>query len=687
VDYNTPAPDATFNLTVQYVNGTTQAVTTESFASLTMDPSSSRYAPTFVTQSSLLVIASAPAIPPATGIAAGYSEARGVIVAAGGWNAAIAGAWPAAGDQGSFQISVDGGSWTPVNLSKATLTATPTDPATFSYLRNSINNALGVASGTSVMVGSPTDYEGDVEYLRITSSSGGGGATALSSVQVKPASSNDIAQALMLGVNQGGIEVARYADLRPVPNGITFLPTLGVNQNGETASAFDELGLANVNDVTGVTLGGAAVAIPWPAGNPAFTQGATASDHDGIRENLQFIANTINSNFPGYSATVAGYRLSIRNQNPPAQNWTDAFSVQSDAAAANFASGFISNCQSYPFGAIGAGTFVVSGGGTVNGWVAAGTAPSDGSLIGQSAANILSVYQGLEQNRTGFYALESVDLFNLMVIPGDGIGTEAEWAAIRSSAAVYCQSRRAFLLLDAPVGWTQAGMLMAQASDVQKFRQPIGDPGINAAVFYPRVQFNDSGTLRYMGPSGMVAGICAATDASRGVWKAPAGTNAALTGATGLEVVLTDKQNGILNPQGVNCIRSMPAGYLVWGARTIAGFDNSGTQWTYVPVRRMALFLEESLYRGTQWAVFEPNDEPLWAQIRMNLNAFMMGLFTQGAFEGSTPSDAFFVKCDSETTTQADIDNGIVNIVVGFAPLRPAEFVVITIQQIVGNLS
>ena len=185
----------------------------------------------------------------------------------------------------------------------------------------------------------------------------------------------------------------------------------------------------------------------------------------------------------------------------------------------------------------------------------------------------------------------------------------------------------------------------------------------------------------------MVAGICAATDASRGVWKAPAGTNAALTGATGLEVVLTDKQNGILNPQGVNCIRSMPAGYLVWGARTIAGFDNSGTQWTYVPVRRMALFLEESLYRGTQWAVFEPNDEPLWAQIRMNLNAFMMGLFTQGAFEGSTPSDAFFVKSDSETTTQADIDNGIVNIVVGFAPLRPAEFVVITIQQIVGNLS
>jgi phage tail sheath protein FI len=179
----------------------------------------------------------------------------------------------------------------------------------------------------------------------------------------------------------------------------------------------------------------------------------------------------------------------------------------------------------------------------------------------------------------------------------------------------------------------------------------------------------------------------AATDASRGVWKAPAGTNAGLTGVTGLEVVLTDKQNGILNPQGVNCVRRMPAGYLIWGARTVAGFDNSGnTDFTYVPVRRMTLFLEESLYRGTQWAVFEPNDEPLWSQIRMNLNAFMMGLFTQGAFQGSTPAQAFFVKCDTETTSQADIDQGIVNIIVGFAPLEPAEFVIVTIQQIVGNL-
>lgn len=680
VDYNTPTPDSTFNLTLTYSNATTGAVTSESFASLSLDPKSARYAPTFITQSSSYITAAAGAVT-SSGMTAGYSEARGLIGTAGSWNAAVAGAWPAVGDQGSFQINVDGAGWTTVNMSKLLLTATATDLATFTYLAKSINDALGAASGLKVSVGIPADVEGDTDYLRITSASTGG-PNPKSSVQIKPASSADIAQAMMLGVNQGGIEVALYADLRPVPNGISFVPTLSVNVNGDITGAIDQLGLAHVDDVSGVTLNGTAITFTWPGGNPKFTTGASAGDNDGIRENLQAMANAINSNFPGYSATVNGYRLTIQNENPPAQNWTDTFSVQGTSANAGmFMNGFISNVQAYPFGAPGAGSFVRADASTKTSWAAFGPAPSDGN------PPTLADYQGVEANRTGFYALESVDLFNLMVIPGDGITDETEWAAIRSSAAVYCQGRRAFLLLDAPLGWTKNGLLNAGPSDVQKFRQPIGDPDINVAVYYPRVQINDNGTLRYMGPSGMVAGICATTDASRGVWKAPAGTNAALTGVMGLETVLTDKQNGILNPQGVNCIRSMPAGYLVWGTRTVAGFNNSGTQWTYVPVRRMALFLEESLYRGTQWAVFEPNDEPLWAQIRMNINAFMMGLFRQGAFQGSTPTDAFFVKCDSETTTQADIDNGIVNIVVGFAPLEPAEFVVITIQQIVGNLS
>jgi phage tail sheath protein FI len=184
-----------------------------------------------------------------------------------------------------------------------------------------------------------------------------------------------------------------------------------------------------------------------------------------------------------------------------------------------------------------------------------------------------------------------------------------------------------------------------------------------------------------------VAGIFARTDTQRGVWKAPAGLDATLAGVLDLSVRLDDPDNGELNPLGINCLRSLPAaGKVVWGARTREGDDRRTSEWKYIPVRRLALFLEESLYRGTQWVVFEPNDEPLWSQIRLNVGAFMHNLFRQGAFQGSSPRDAYLVKCDKETTTQNDIDLGIVNIVVGFAPLKPAEFVILKIQQLAGQI-
>jgi len=174
----------------------------------------------------------------------------------------------------------------------------------------------------------------------------------------------------------------------------------------------------------------------------------------------------------------------------------------------------------------------------------------------------------------------------------------------------------------------------------------------------------------------------------RGVWKAPAGTEATLNGVFDLKVPLTDAENGELNPLGINCLRKLPAaGNVVWGARTLVGDDRLANQWKYIPVRRTALFIEETLYRNIQWAVFEPNDEPLWAQLRLNIGVFMHDLYRQGAFQGQSPKDAYFVKCDATTTTQSDIDKGIVNVVVGFAPLKPAEFVVIYIQQIAGQLT
>jgi phage tail sheath protein FI len=218
----------------------------------------------------------------------------------------------------------------------------------------------------------------------------------------------------------------------------------------------------------------------------------------------------------------------------------------------------------------------------------------------------------------------------------------------------------------------------------------VGTTSRNAAIFFPRLRQPDplhDNQMETFVPCGAAAGVFARTDAQRGVWKAPAGIDATLAGVPQLSVSLTDDENGDLNQLGVNCLRSFPLiGQVVWGSRTLRGADQFADEYKYIPVRRTALFIEESLFRGTKWVVFEPNDEPLWAQIRLNVGAFMHNLFRQGAFQGQTPREAYFVKCDKETTTQNDINLGIVNIVVGFAPLKPAEFVIIKIQQIAGNI-
>jgi len=287
---------------------------------------------------------------------------------------------------------------------------------------------------------------------------------------------------------------------------------------------------------------------------------------------------------------------------------------------------------------------------------------------------------GFQANKQGLYALEHVDLFNLLVIPPYNNGDVD--AGLIGEAAIYCENRRAFLLVDPPSSWTNK----KAAIDGINSDAGVGTFSKNAALFFPR--FKRANLFDDFVPSGAVAGIIARTDTQRGVWKAPAGLDATITGVSQLSVRLTNDENGELNPLGVNCLRTMSAvGSVVWGARTLQGDDRLGSEWKYIPVRRLALYIEESLYRGTQWAVFEPNDEPLWAQLRLNIGTFMHDLFRQGAFQGQKSTDAYFVQCDSTTTTQSDIDQGIVNVSVGFAPLKPAEFVILYLQQIAGQLA
>lgn len=302
-----------------------------------------------------------------------------------------------------------------------------------------------------------------------------------------------------------------------------------------------------------------------------------------------------------------------------------------------------------------------------------GTLPGPDQIIGDDVA------------KTGLHALDRIapEVFNLLVLPGVAAMEAAPMGAVLSAATAFCEARRAFFIMDVPEDVNSEEKMRDFMRDQDRLRHP------NASVYFPRLRVSDplrAGRLRDMAASGTLAGLYARTDATRGgPWKSPAGTEAKLRNAD-LAVQLTDAETGALNTAGINVLRNFPVfGNVSWGARTLFGADQQASEWKYVAVRRTALYIEESLFQGLKWVVFEPNDERLWAQIRLNVTAFMHDLFRQSAFQGTSPDEAYLVKCDAETTTQTDIDRGIVNLVVGFRPLKPAEFVVLKIQQLAGQ--
>ncbi|MEV0319759.1 phage tail sheath family protein [Streptomyces sp. NPDC050658] len=290
----------------------------------------------------------------------------------------------------------------------------------------------------------------------------------------------------------------------------------------------------------------------------------------------------------------------------------------------------------------------------------------------------------------GVYAFGTLEFprFNLLCLPDLPASDLTKPATLVNNqklteAMALCTRERAFLVVDTPRGWP-----------VSPAPSLGGLPalGEHAAIYYPRVTMVETGpgglpvTLS-LPPCGAVAGVMARTDAARGVWKAPAGlADGPLAGIAGLDVPTDDALSGVLNPRAVNVLRTFPgAGAVIWGARTLKGADTQSSDFKYVPVRRLTDFIAGSLYLGTQFAVFEPNDPDLWTQLRLAVNSFMRTLFTQGAFQQSTSraeSDSFFVTCDETVNPQSEIDLGRVNVVVGFAPLKPAEFVIVTITQI-----
>ncbi|HMS82435.1 MAG TPA: phage tail sheath subtilisin-like domain-containing protein [Nitrospira sp.] len=329
-----------------------------------------------------------------------------------------------------------------------------------------------------------------------------------------------------------------------------------------------------------------------------------------------------------------------------------------------------------------------NGGYSENGLARRRPANAESIQIGDAAvaAPVLAVTLGTDGTApltelsysAGFTLLNNKTDFSLLSVPGVGTTTMVD------EGMAYCRNRT----LQDVFYIGEMDQDDDTPSEAESFRNALTTPNSYGAVYFPWIKALDptgvSAEPILLPPSGYMAGLYARIDASRGVWKAPAGTEATINGAVGLSINLTDTEQGNLNRISVNCLRRFTtSGIVSWGSRTVS----SDPEYKYVPVRRVAIMLRVSIYNGIQWAVFEPNDEGLWSQLRLNITSFMMTLFRQGAFQGATSSQAFFVKCDGETTTQADIDLGIVNVLVGFAPLKPAEFVVVKISQKAGQSS
>jgi len=657
VTYNGQHPESTFNMEIfRWGTNSTGGLVkqdVENWQNLSMYPNNARYVEDFINQNSKLVEISDQGVAAA---AEGYSQSGRAVPSSTDtifhdqWRNLIG---TNAGTN-RFHISVDGGSSVDADLSAIDFDVAPLDTTSLaSSIENEINNVL--PSGSTITVSFETGPSGPVGednehtvMLRISSANG--------DVRIDPAATNDLAGPLMLGTAQGGIEVSRYAQTRPAPTGVVF------NINNLVAFAQQEqtafkiftinttaIDLTNTLETTGV----AADRMYQDGYSPSVT-----GNSDGVREKLSIIANAVNAQKDSdpafkWSAEVWGSRLALIPGEEGDNSQGNV--VTSDGDGVDIGPGdldlFTQNVRYYSLGPSGQGSFQTP----------AGAPASDGN------APTLSNYQ------SAFLTLDKeVDLFNLMILPADEDHSQSTTASLWGPASIFCQKRRAFLLMDAPSSWVTVQEATHTATGVNSLR--VGLVKDHSAIFYPRITIRENGLNKNVGPSGAVAGLMARIDGSRGVWKAAAGTEADLRGIVGLEYKFSDDENGVLNKRAVNTLRIFPNGIVSWGARTMDGDDDFGSEYKYIPVRRLALYMEESLYRGLKWVVFEPNDEPLWSQIRLNVGSFMHNLFRQGAFQGVKSKDAYFVKCDSETTTQNDINLGMVNIWVGFAPLKPAEF-------------
>ena len=678
VDYNTASPERSFNLTVYrrvlQADGTFTREDEETFLGLSMNSASPDFVTTRVDGSSALVTAASLGGVPASTVGKSIS---GIVFATTSVanDTAINNEITALVAAGTAQlrVSVD-------NLPAQQITVSPQADLTATLDRIASDIVAAYSGAVTLTAGLGSGAATGVAGGRLIWFESPNGPVA-----VQAAGGGDISVPLQFGVHAGGIEADGYSAMRPVPTGGSARLGDVVAAAGNTLSRlrdFAEANRANAQTITiddGTGAGAAVIATGvdnvatrlYEATTTPLATGTNGSMAN-VRTALDQMVAAINAQQSDWTAARHGLRLSMKTaRNGVAGDlalvMTTAGTNILSAAGFPMEAPASANVSAYSLGVLG------GAGGTGAYQNQAGelsTEGLDGSAPGTS-----------DYDEAFAIAEKEIDLFNMLVLPfAQG---QTDRAPFWASGSAFCAKERAFLFVDPPSSWTTVDAAVAGIDGLR-----IGVETRNSACFWPRLRIADATNPngRTIDPSGAIAGLAARTDGRFGVWKAPAGVEATMRGVIGLSAPMSDIDNGRINPKALNALRVFPSGVVSWGARTLVGFNSSGNiDDKYIPVRRTTLFIEESLYRGLRFAVFQPNAEDLWAQIRLAAGSFMSGLFRQGAFAGTKASDAFFVICNSTTTTQTDINLGIVNVVVGFAPLKPAEFVVVTIQQIAGQ--
>lgn len=676
VDYDTGSPERTFNLTLYRhalrSDGGFDRTDVETHTNLSMDASSSRFAPNILNGASALVTAADVGAAPA---ATGGVSMGGAIYDAATAQAMLIAAFPA---PGTFKVSID--NLPPVDVTIPVL-------ANESDFGGAIVTAYAMQQGATVNATSGFVAFAGGSVLRIASTTG--------AVAITAGTTNDATVPLMLGAGAGGLEFDANSARRPAPTGITSWlgdPTTGLTAVSRFAAVSDlgaqlrntivSLSLLDPDDPAAPLTGWTTPAAPpiitaTPANRAIVFQTATLGTLANLRAALDDMAASLGilsptrwkarrvglriMLTPAYGGPQAGLNGGVRSTTYQLENANRLFRIPAPGTGA-------SNVASYSLGRLGG---IAPVGRQTN------ASPADVGFDGNEP--VLGDYN------TAFNTIRSeLDSFNFLILPRASGQDDAERKGLWGAASALAAERRAILFVDPDENWPTIAAAEAGVAALK-----VGVETRNAVIYWPRLRIPAEGVTagKPVDPSGSIAGLMARTDERFGVWTAPAGIEATIRGIVGIQKNISDDENGVLNPKALNAIRLFPSGAVAWGARTMIGSDDTGNiDDKYIPVRRTMLFIEESLYRGLKWAVFEPNDVALWRQIRLNAGVFMHDLFRKGAFQGTTPSEAYFVKVDAETTTQNDRNLGIVNVWIGFAPLKPAEFVVLYLQQIAGQL-